>query len=56
MTKEQLEKIIRNYTDKFDYLNNEEHSEDYKWIAVRHFQIHWNIDANDFYFISCSCR
>ena len=48
MNREQLDKIIRNYIDKYDYLNNEEHSEYYKWIAVRHFQTHWNINANDF--------
>lgn len=48
MKKEQLEKIIRNYINKLDYLNNEEHSEYYKWIAVRHFQTHWNIDATNF--------
>ncbi|WP_455717947.1 hypothetical protein [Anaerosporobacter sp.] len=48
MNKEQLEIIIRNYIDKFDYVNNEEHSEYYKWIAVRHFQANWDIDAKDF--------
>ena len=38
------------FHEKKPELRNQSHWEDeqYKWIAVKHFQDHWNIDADDF--------
>lgn len=43
-----LDKIIQAYLNNFDYINNAEHQEYYKWIAFRHFAENWNIEAADF--------
>lgn len=43
-----LNQLLTNYMNDFDYINNETHREYYKWEAVRHFQNHWDIDAPDF--------
>lgn len=48
MITENINQVFRNYIDKFDYMNDKDHNESYKWIAVEHFQKNWNIDAPDF--------
>jgi len=48
MITENLNQVFRNYIDKFDYMNDKDHNESYKWIAVEHFQRNWDIDALDF--------
>ena len=40
-----IQDAIKFYKDNIDYYWNDEK---YKWIAVEHFQKHWNIDAPDF--------
>jgi len=45
MNTDHLNLILRNYIDRFDQLDQ---GETYKWVAVRHFQDNWNIDADDF--------
>ena len=40
-----IQETIQNY--KKNHLQYWE-AEKYKWIAVKHFQDHWNIDAEDF--------
>ena len=48
MNTENLNKLIDNYIESFDIINNEEHQEYYKWEAVKHFKDNFNIDAPDF--------
>ena len=48
MNTENLNHLIDNYLNVFDTINNDVHQEYYKWEAVKHFQDHWDIDAEDF--------
>ena len=48
MNRENLNKLISNYIENFEHINNEVNMEYYKWEAVKHFQDHWDIDAPDF--------
>lgn len=48
MNQENLNKVFENYIQKFDLMNDSKHNETYKWVAVSHFQKHWDIDADDF--------
>ena len=40
--------LIENYLGKFEYFNNDIHTEYYKQEAIKCFKDHWDIDANDF--------
>lgn len=48
MNRENLNKLISNYIANFDFINNEDNTEYYKWEAVKHFKDNWNIDRPDF--------
>ena len=48
MNRENLDRLISNYIDNFDLINNEVNMEYYKWEAVKHFQDNWDVDAPDF--------
>ena len=48
MNKTNLDLLISNYIENFDFINNEANAEYYKWEAVKHFQDNWDIDAPDF--------
>lgn len=48
MNTENLELVLKNYIAKFDLMNDEEHNETYKWVAVEHFRKNWDIDATNF--------
>lgn len=48
MNNNNLDKVIHAYLDNFDYVNNEEHQEYYKWEAFKHFADHWDIEAENF--------
>jgi len=48
MNNQNLQIIFKNYIDRFDMMNDPEHDETYKWEAIRHFQDHWDIEAEDF--------
>lgn len=43
-----LNNLIENYLEKFEYVNNDVHMEYYKWEAIKYFKDHWDIDATDF--------
>lgn len=49
MNIERLSGIIDSYIDQFDVLNNEEHFENMKWLAVCHFKNNFDINAPDLY-------
>ena len=49
MNIERLNGIIDTYIDQFDVLNNEEHFENMKWVAVHHYKNNFDINASDFY-------
>ena len=49
MNLERLNGIVDTYIEQFDVLNNKEHYENMKWVAVHHFKKHFDIDASDFY-------
>ena len=49
MNIERLNGIIDSYIDQFDVLNNEEHFENMKWVAVYHYKNNFDINASDFY-------
>ncbi len=44
--------VVQNYIKQYKHTFNEHrfsvHNEIYKWVAVKRFQDHWDIDANDF--------
>ena len=48
MNRDNLNKLIANYVANFELINNEVNMEYYKWEAVKHFQDHWDIEAQDF--------
>lgn len=48
MNRDNLQKLIDNYVENYEMLNDAEHNEIYKWTAVNHFQRHWNLDADGF--------
>jgi len=48
MNSENLNRVFRNYIEKFELMNDSQHNEMYKWVAVEHFQKVWNIEAPDF--------
>lgn len=48
MNRENLNQLLSNYIENFNYINNETNAEYYKWEAVKHFQDNWDIDAPDF--------
>ena len=49
MNKGIFQKILSNYKEKYDYINNPEGSDEiYKWPAVRCCIDNWDIDAKDF--------
>lgn len=43
-----LDSIFRQYIESFELINNKTHNENYKWVAVQHFQDNWNPDAENF--------
>lgn len=45
---EKLKPILEGYKEYFPTHFDGENNEKYKWEAVKHFQDHWNIDAEDF--------
>ena len=45
---EKLKPILEGYKDYFPTHFDGENNEKYKWEAVKHFQNHWNIDAENF--------
>lgn len=49
MNIERLNRIIDTYIDQFDVINNDDHFENMKWVAVHHFKKHFDINATDFY-------
>lgn len=48
MNRTNLERLLSNYIENFDFINNETNAEYYKWEAIKHFQDNWDIDAPDF--------
>ena len=48
MNRANLDQLISNYIENFDFINNETNMEYYKWEAIKHFQENWDIDAPDF--------
>lgn len=48
MNRDNLQKLIDNYVEKYEMLNDAEHNEIYKWTAVNHFQRHWDLEADGF--------
>ncbi len=48
MNKDILDQVLQNYINKFEEMNNIVNNETYKWVAIKHFQDHWNMEANDF--------
>lgn len=48
MNVKNLNLLLDKYIEKFDTINNDVHSEYYKWIAVKHFRDNWKIDEPDF--------
>lgn len=48
MNIDKLNRVLANYIEKYDLLNNKEHNEIYKWEAVHYFQNNWNINCEDF--------
>lgn len=49
MNIERLNAIIDTYIDQFDVINNDDHFENMKWVAVHHFKKNFDINATDFY-------
>ena len=47
MNKQRLSLLFNNYIKNFSLIEKE-HRETYKWVAVEHFQRHFNIDAENF--------
>ena len=47
MNKQRLSLLLNNYIKNFSLIEKE-HRETYKWIAIEHFQRHFNIDAENF--------
>ena len=47
MNKQRLSLLLNNYIKNFSLIQKE-HRETYKWIAIEHFQRHFNIDAENF--------
>lgn len=45
MNQTNFDRIVERYIEDFDFLNQEER---YKWVAVKQFQDHWDIEADDF--------
>ena len=43
-----LHELFDGYIDKFEYINNKENNESFKWHAVADFQAVFDIDASDF--------
>ena len=43
-----LNQLLDNYLAEFERINDEPHTEYYKWEAVKHFRDHWDINAPDF--------
>lgn len=48
MNKENLQKLIENYIENYEKLNDPEHNEIYKWTAVNHFQRCWDLNESAF--------
>ena len=48
MDRENFNAVISHYIDKFDYTNNEEQAEWFKWEAISCFQKNWNLEAKEF--------
>ena len=48
MNKNQLDRLIEQYIDRFEELNSEPNSEGYKWETFQKFTDSWNIDSPDF--------
>ena len=48
MNRKNLDELVQNYIKDFNFINNEDHAEYYKWEAVKTFQQNWDIDASDF--------
>jgi len=45
---ERLQKVLENYSEKFESFNSDENHEIYKWTAVSRFQKYWDLDAENF--------
>ena len=48
MNQKNISSIFDRYIDKFELINNEEHNENSKWVAVNNFQKLFDVDAPDF--------
>ena len=48
MNKNQLDRLIEQYIERFEELNSEPNSEGYKWETFQKFTDAWNIDSPDF--------
>ena len=48
--KRKLQSILQEYKKAFPKLfwTDKQNNEKYKWVAVKHFQVNWDIDAPDF--------
>lgn len=48
MNLKNLDQVFANYIQKFEYINNKENNESYKWSAVLEYQKAFDLDAADF--------
>lgn len=48
MNLKNLNKVFQNYIEKFEFLNNSNNNESYKWAAVLEYQRVFDLDAEDF--------
>ena len=47
MNTSRLQQLFAHYIDKFEYINNPELNENYKWEIVKQYQDIFNLDAPD---------
>ena len=47
MNKMRLNQLFSNYIEKFEYINNPDNNETYKWVAVEQYRESFNLEAPD---------
>ena len=47
MNKTRLSQLFNNYIEKFEYINNPDFNETYKWAVVEQYRESFNLDAPD---------
>lgn len=47
MNKMRLNQLFSNYIEKFEYINNPDNNETYKWAAVEQYRESFNLEAPD---------